>query len=89
MKFSILGSTAIGENRVDVHLGFTHKQIYCCGYPTAYEHYEGVVTVILESHRWLIDDFVALDNSALLRLSDGYAECKGGQWVDSPGKPPY
>jgi hypothetical protein len=89
MKFSILGSTAIGENRVDVHLRFTHKQTYCCGYPTAYEHYEGVVTVILESHRWLIDDFVALENRALLRLSDGYPECKGGQWVDSPGEPPY
>jgi hypothetical protein len=47
------------------------------------------VTVILEGHRWLIDDFEALDIRALLRLSDGYRECKGGQWVDSPGEPPY
>jgi hypothetical protein len=89
MKFRILGSQANGGNRVDVHLRFTHKQTYCCGYSTAYEHYEGVVTVILESHRWLIDDFVALDIRALLRLSDGYRECKGGQWIDSPGEPPY
>jgi hypothetical protein len=89
MKFAILDSKTLGENRADVHLGFTYKQTYCCGYPTAYEHYEGVVTVILEKNRWLIDDFVALGSGALLRLSDGYAECKGGQWVNSNGQPPY
>ncbi len=83
MKFTILESKTLGENNVDVHLRFTHKQTYCCSYPTAYEHYEGVVTVILESNRWLIDDFVAFGSGALLRLSDGCPECKGGQWVDS------
>jgi hypothetical protein len=82
MKFDILGSQAIGENRVDVHLGFADDLM-------AHERYGGVVTVILEGNRWVIDDFVALDDSALSRLSDGYPECKGGQWVDSPGKPPY
>jgi hypothetical protein len=87
MKFSILSSKAIGENRVDVHLRFTHKQTYCCGHPTSYEHYEGLVTVILEYKRWVIDDFVAMyENDELLRLSDGYRECKGVQWV---GEPPY
>jgi hypothetical protein len=75
--------------RVDVHLRFTHKQTYCCGYLTAYEHYQGIVTVILESNRWVIDDFVAFESGALLRLSDGYPECKGGQWVELPGEPSY
>jgi hypothetical protein len=90
MRFSILSSRTIGENRVDVHLSFTHKQTYCCGHPTAYEHYEGLVTVILENGRFVIDDFVALyENDSLLRLSDGYPECKGGQWVGLPGEPPY
>ena len=90
MKFSILRSRTIGENRVDVHLRFTHKQTYCCGHPTAYEHYEGLVTVIRENGRFVIDDFVALyENDSLLRLSDGYPECKGGQWVGLPGEPPY
>ena len=74
---------------MDVHLRFTHKQTYCCGYPTAYEHYQGIVTVILESNRWVIDDFVAFESGALLRLSDGYPECKGGQWVELPGEPSY
>src|SRR5208283_328192 len=82
MKFSILSSRAVGENRVDAHLRFTHKQAYCCGHPTSYEHYEGLVTVILENGRFDIDDFVALyENDELLRLSAGYPECKGGQWV--------
>jgi hypothetical protein len=90
MKFSILSSRAIGENRVDVHLRFTHKQTYCCGHPTSHDHFEGVVTVILENNRWVIDDFVAMyENEALLRLSDGYPECKGCQWVGLPGEPPY
>jgi hypothetical protein len=84
-KFSILGSKTVGENRVDVHLRFTYKQAHCCGYPTQYEYYEGVVTVILENNRWVIDDFVAMDGAkSLNRLSDGYAQCKGGQWVDAP-----
>ena len=86
MKFSILGSRAIGENRIDVHLRFTHN---CCGHPDSY-HPEGVVTAILENNRWVIDDFVAMyGNDELLRLSDGYPECKGGQWVGLPGEPPY
>jgi hypothetical protein len=87
MKFSILSSIAIGDNRVDVHLRFTHKEIYCCGRPTPNEHYEGVTTAILENNRWVIDDFVGLyGNDELLRLSNGYPECKGGQWV---GETPY
>ncbi len=84
MRFSILSSKAIGENRTDVHLGFTYKQTYCCGYPASYDHYEGVVTVIFENNRWVADDFVALDVTPLTRLSDGYAECKGGEWVGQP-----
>jgi hypothetical protein len=85
MKFSVLSRKSIGENRVDVHLRFTHKQTYCCGHPTSYEHYEGLVTVIRENGRFVIDDFVALyENDALLHLSDGYRECKGGQWVRLP-----
>jgi len=82
IKFSILDSRAIGENRADVHLRFTSKQTYCCGQPPSYDHSEGVVTVILEHRRWVIDDFVPMyDNDDLLRLSDGYPECKGGRWV--------
>lgn len=82
MKFSILDSKSIGENRVDVHLRFTYKQTYCCGHPTSYEHHEGVVTVIRENGHFVIDDFVALfENDTALRLSDGYRECKDGQWV--------
>jgi hypothetical protein len=85
-KFSIIDSRAIGENRVDVHLKFTLKEA-CCDKLVAQERYEGVVTVILESNRWVIDDFVSLyGNDELFRLSDGYPECKGGQWV---GEKPY
>jgi hypothetical protein len=87
-KFSILSSKTVGENRVDVHLRFTHKQTYCCGYPPQYEHYEGVVTVVLEDDRYVIDDFVAVGVTPLVRLSDGYAGCKSGQWVGRPGDDP-
>jgi hypothetical protein len=81
-KFSILSSKTVGENRVDVYLRFIHRQTYCCGYPTRYEHYEGVVTVILENGRFVIDDFVALDDATPLnRLSDGFPHCQGGRWV--------
>jgi hypothetical protein len=87
MRFSILSSRAIGNNRVDVHLRFTHKQTYCCGHPTSYDHAEGVVTAVLENKRWVIDDFVAMyENDELIRLSDGYSVCKAGQWV---GEKPY
>lgn len=76
IMFSILDSRAIGENRVDVHLRFN------LGQPPSYDHAEGVVTVILENKRWVIDDFVPMyENDELLRLSDGYPECRGGQWV--------
>ncbi|HXX18982.1 MAG TPA: hypothetical protein VEJ46_06235 [Candidatus Acidoferrum sp.] len=87
VKFSILGSRAIGESRVDVHLKFTLEQS-CCDYQVAHERYEGVATVILEHNRWVIDDYVAMyENDELLRLSEGFPEeCKGGQWV---GEPPY
>jgi hypothetical protein len=87
--FRILGSRAVGENRVDVELGFTTKQTYSpdLGLPPSYEHYEGVVTAILENHRWVIDDYVAMyENDELRRLSAGYSQCKGGQWV---GETPY
>ena len=86
MKFTILSSRAIGENRVDVHLRFTLKEA-CCDRLVAQERYEGVVTVILESNQWVIDDFVPMyGNDELLRLSDGYPQCKDGQWV---GEKPY
>jgi hypothetical protein len=85
MKFSILSSRTIGGNRVDVQLRFTYKQTYCCGQPPSYDHPEGVVTAILENNRWVIDDFVAMyENDELLRLSDGFPQCKGGQWVGEP-----
>jgi hypothetical protein len=87
--FRILGSRAIGDNRVDVELGFTTKQTYSpdLGLPASYDHYEGVVTAILENNRWVIDDYVAMyENDELLRLSAGYPECKGGLWV---GENPY
>jgi hypothetical protein len=76
-KFAILDSRAIGENRVDVHLRFILKE--------SHERYEGVATVILENNRWVVDDFVSMyENDELLRLSDGYSNCKGGQWVGLP-----
>ncbi len=82
-KFSILSSKAIGDNRVDVHLSFT-------GDPASSDHFDGIVTVILEDNRWVIDDFVAMyANDELLRLSDGYPECKGSEWVGLPVEPPY
>jgi hypothetical protein len=87
-RFTILSSKTVGENRVDVHLRFTHKQTYCCGHPPQYEHYEGVATVVLEEDRYVIDDFVALGVTPLARLSDGYAGCKGGQWVGQSGDHP-
>ena len=80
MKFWILDSRAVGDNRVDVHLRFKVYQVQD-------ERYEGVVTVITENNRWVVDDFVWLGgNDQLLRLSGGYSECKGGQWV---GEIPY
>jgi hypothetical protein len=85
--FRILGSRAIGDTRVDVELGFTTKQTYSpdLGLPPSYDHYEGVVTAILENNRWVIDDYVAMyENDELRHLSAGYPECKGGQWVGEP-----
>jgi len=87
--FRILSSRAVAENRVDVELGFTTKQTYSpdLGLPPSYDHYEGVVTAILENSRWVIDDYVAMyENDELRRLSAGYPQCKGSQWV---GEPPY
>jgi hypothetical protein len=87
--FRILGGRAIGDNRVDVELGFTTKQTYSpdLGLPPSYEHYEGVVTAILENNRWVIDDYVAMyENDELRRLSAGSSDCNGGQWV---GETPY
>ncbi len=74
-RFSILSSKTFEENKVDVHLRFTHKQTYCCGNPPQYEHYEGVVTAILEGDRFVVDDFVALDVTPLIRLSPHLAVC--------------
>lgn len=86
--FRILGSRAIGDNRVDVELEFTTEQTYSrdLGVPPSYDHYAGDVSVILENQRWVIDDYLAMyENDELIRLSDGYPECKGGQWVgESP-----
>ena len=74
--FRILSSRAIGENRVNVELSFT----------TDFD-FEGVVTAILENNRWVIDDYVAMyENDDLRRLSAGYSDCRGGQWV---GETPY
>ena len=85
MRFSILKSKTIGEHRVNVHLRFAHKQTYCCGHPTSYEHYEGVATVTFENNQWVIDDFLALyENNDALRLSDGFPQCKGGRWIGRP-----
>lgn len=90
MKFSILSSKTIGENRVDVNLRFTHRQTYCCGHSVSYDQWEGVVTAVLEDNRWVIDDFVGMyENDELLRLSSGYPECKGDHWVGLPGEPPH
>jgi hypothetical protein len=88
-SFRILSSKAIGAKRVDVLLKFTTKQTYSrdLGLPPSYEHYEGVVTIILENNRWVVDDYVAMYmNDELERLSDEYPQCKEGQWV---GEPPY
>ena len=75
--FRILRSRSVGENRVDVLIAFKEDW----GEP------EGDVTAILENSRWVIDDYVAMyGNDELLRLSAGYPECKGGQWV---GEIPY
>lgn len=82
--FRILGSKSVGESRVDVELRFTAKQTYSPDHrlPPSYEHYEGVVTAILENGRWVVDDYVAMyENDELRRLSAGYPECKDGQWV--------
>jgi hypothetical protein len=75
--FRILGSRAIGGNRVDVLIAFKEDW----GEP------EGDVTAIMENNRWVIDDYVTMYmNDELRRLSAGYSECKGGQWV---GEKPY
>ena len=70
--FRILGSRAIGDNRVDVLIAFKED----------WGDSEGDVTAILENNHWVIDDYVAMyENDDLQRLSAGYSECKGGQWV--------
>jgi len=82
--FRILGSRAVGEDRVDVELRFTTKQTYSpdLRLPPSYDDYEGVATAILENNRWVIDDYVAMyENDELQRLSAGYPVCKDGQWV--------
>jgi hypothetical protein len=70
--FRILGSRAVGENRVDVLIAFKED----------WGDSEGDVTAILDNKHWVIDDYVAMyENDDLQRLSAGYSECKGGQWV--------
>jgi len=70
--FRILGSRSVGEDRVDVLIAFKED----------WGDSEGDVTAILESNRWVIDDYVSMyENDELRRLSAGYAQCKGGQWV--------
>jgi len=85
-KFSILDSKSIGDSRVDVHLQFPEPE-YCCSQRPPYFYTEGIVTVILENGRWVVDDYVTMyENDDLRRLSDGFSVCKGGQWV---GQIPY
>lgn len=75
--FRILGSRAIGHNRVDVLMAFKED----------WGDSEGDVTAVLENNRWVIDDYVAMyGNDDLKRLSAGYSQCKGGHWV---GEKPY
>jgi hypothetical protein len=70
--FRILSSRAIGDNRVDVLIAFKED----------WGNSEGDVAAILENNRWVIDDYVSMyENDELRRLSAGYAQCKGGQWV--------
>lgn len=70
--FRILGSRSVGENRVDVLIAFKED----------WGDSEGDVTAILKNNRWVIDDYVAMyENDDLRRLSSGYSDCKGGQWV--------
>lgn len=70
--FRILGSRSVGENRVDVLLAFK----------VDWGESEGNVTVVRESDRWLVDDYVAMySNDELSRLSAGYSQCKDGRWV--------
>jgi len=70
--FRILSSRAIGDNRVDVLIAFKED----------WGDSEGDVTAILENNRWVIDDYVSMyENDELRRLSAGYPQCKGGQWV--------
>jgi hypothetical protein len=80
-KFSILASRSIGDSRVDVHLQFPEPK-YCCSQRPPYFYTEGVVTVILENGRWVVDDYVSMyENDDLTRLSAGVTECKSGEWV--------
>ncbi|SNS26863.1 hypothetical protein SAMN05421770_101268 [Granulicella rosea] len=73
--FRILGSRAIGENRVDVLIAFKED----------WGESQGDVTVVLENNRWVIDDYVAMyENDKLERLSAGYSVCKDGRWVGEP-----
>jgi len=70
--FRIVGSRAIGDNRVDVLIDFKQD----------WGDSDGNVTEILENDRWVIDDYVTMYmNDDLQRLSAGYSQCKGGQWV--------
>ena len=70
--FRILSSRSVGKSRVDVLIAFKE----------AWGDSEGDVTAILENNRWVIDDYVAMyENDELERLSAGYTQCKGGQWV--------
>lgn len=73
--FRILGSRSIGENRVDVLIAFKDD----------WGDSQGDVTAIRENSRWVIDDYIAMyENDELHRLSAGYPECKGGEWVGEP-----
>lgn len=71
-SFRILGSRSVGASRVDVLIAFKQD----------WGDSEGDVTAILENNRWVIDDYVAMyENGELHRLSAGYPQCKGSQWV--------
>ena len=83
-KFTILGSTSKGASQVDVRLRFTHKQTYCCGWRPQYSFYQGIVTLILEGGRFVVDDFVAVNGKPGRKLSEGFRDCDGSKWVARP-----
>lgn len=70
----------------EVHLRFTYKNTYpyADGSPRNGQwDYRGIVYVVLENGRYLIDDFVPLygESKPYRALSQRYEGCRGGKWV--------